>query len=56
MCFMEGQGVDGHVGYDILCPCSALNVKLVRNSKQARTNDRSNHDPLCKVARCVAFC
>ena len=31
-------------GDDFLCPCSALNVKLVRNSKQARTNDRSNHD------------
>ena len=25
-------------------PCSALNVKVVRNSKQARTNDRRNHD------------
>ena len=27
-------------------PCSALNVKVVRNSKQARTNHRRNHDPL----------
>ena len=55
MCFMEGQGVDGHVGDDFLCclclssstlvsngvdtmrsPCSALNVKAVRNWKQAR--------------------
>ena len=43
-CFMEGQGVDGLVGDDCLCPCSALNVKVVRNSKQARTNDRSNHN------------
>ena len=25
-------------------PCTALNVKVVRNSKQARTNDRRNHD------------
>ena len=24
--------------------CSALNVKVVRKSKQARTNDRRNHD------------
>ena len=54
MCFMEGQGVDGHVRDDFLCfwcsssstmvshgvdtlrfPCSALNVKVLRNSKQA---------------------
>ena len=25
-------------------PCTALNVKVVRMSKQARTNDRRNHD------------
>ena len=25
-------------------PCSALNVKVVRNSKQVWTNDRRNHD------------
>ena len=30
---MEGQGVG-----------SAMNVKVVRNSKHARTNDRRNHD------------
>ena len=53
MCFMDGQGVDVHVGDDFLCcffvyllprwfqmvltqsdsPCSALNVKVVRNSE-----------------------
>ena len=63
MCFMEGQGVDVHVGDDFLwCfvfvsstmvsngvdtmrfPCSALNVKVVRHWKQARVNDRRNHD------------
>ena len=25
-------------------------------SKQARVNGESDRDPLCKVARCVAFC
>ena len=62
MCFMEGQGVDGHVGDDfcvVLClsstmvsngvdtmrsPCSALNVKVVRNSELVRVNDKRNHE------------
>ena len=28
MCFMEGQGVDGHVGYDIFVPvqCSECQI------------------------------
>ena len=33
-------------------PCSALNVKVVRNSRQARTNGRSNHDYV-EVACCL---
>ena len=37
---MVSNGVD-----TMRFPCSALNVKVVRNSKQARTNDRRNHDP-----------
>ena len=28
MCFMEGQGVDGHVGDDFLRPCSALESQI----------------------------
>ena len=35
---MAANGVD-----TMRFPCGALNVKVVRNSKQARTNDRSNH-------------
>ena len=37
---MLSNGVD-----TIRSPCSALNVKVERNSKQARVNDRRNHDP-----------
>ena len=36
---MVSNGVD-----TLRFPCSALNVKDVRNSKHARTNDRRNHD------------
>ena len=36
---MVSNGVD-----TIRSPCSALNVKVVRNSKQARVNDKRNHD------------
>ena len=36
---MVSHGVD-----TMRFPCSALNVKVVRNWKQARTNDMSNHD------------
>ena len=61
MCFMEGQGVDGHVGDDFLCCFMFIffhdGLKWCRHnaipvqcsecqsgSKQARTNDRRDHD------------
>ena len=37
---MVSNGVDR-----MRLPCSALNVKVVRKSKQAQTNDRRNHEP-----------
>ena len=39
---MVSNGVD-----TMRFPCSALNVKVVRNSKQARTSGRRNNDPHC---------
>ena len=47
---MVSNGVD-----TMRFPCNALNVQVVRNSNQARTDDKRNHDSL-KVANCLQSC
>ena len=41
LCFFVTMVWNG--GDTMRFPCSALNGKVVRNSKQARTNDKRNH-------------